>query len=439
MCPSRGWLTRYESPDIIIITEMLFVYQQRGCPCRKPRCPFAVLMKPAYVFGVIVPLVVAATFIGVYKKRISYSFAATGQCTHTLYKRRLSHLDDPVVGRLFSACVEGDRTVGRVDDGVALGPRTSGGTTDRTSRLSTAASSRRTTLESASRRATPTTEYVYATRPPPVSVAEPSRRTKLQGASRRAASTTEYVYPTRPPPVSAAASSARARRPRLLCMVFTMPGNWATKGTAVRETWASRCDVTLFFYSREAGHIDGATALDVPEGRAHLTAKTMTALRLSVSAHGAATDWYLKADDDTYVVVENLRALLARFDPATAHYIGGRSMDLLRTGYNGGGAGYVLSAAAARLVVERGDGAGCRRDGAIEDLDMGDCLARLGVFPIDTRDQRRRLVFHPDHPLKLLTGDRSALSVYTYSVGNHTFGNARVSLQCSAQVFKRAG
>ena len=207
---------------------------------------------------------------------------------------------------------------------------------------------------------------------------------------------------------------------------MTTPGGWERKAYAVRETWARRCDVTTFFYSREAGNITGARALDVPEGRDHLTGKTMAALRLSFTEHGDAIDWFLKGDDDTYIIMENLRHYLAQFDPRKPHYVGGRSMDFISTGYNGGGAGYLLSNEAARTVVERGTEVRCKQDGTIEDLDMGRCLAKFGIFPKNTRDAQDRYVFHCDHPIKLLEGKGNAPSVYTYTRGNRTFGNPNV-------------
>ena len=36
-------------------------------------------------------------------------------------------------------------------------------------------------------------------------------------------------------------------------------------------------------------------------------------------------DWFLKADDDTYVVVANLRAYLSLFDPNKPYYMGHRA------------------------------------------------------------------------------------------------------------------
>ena len=92
----------------------------------------------------------------------------------------------------------------------------------------------------------------------------------------------------------------------VVCMIMTTPGNWKTKARAVLNTWAKRCHIPLFFYSRAAapsGHaIINAlhtVPLDVPEGRGHLTGKTMAALQYSLKTYGDIADWFLKCDDDT--------------------------------------------------------------------------------------------------------------------------------------------
>jgi len=88
-------------------------------------------------------------------------------------------------------------------------------------------------------------------------------------------------------------------------MIFTTPRNWNTKAKAVLNTWARHCPIPLYFYSRSAaspGHpiinAKHTVALDVPEGRGHLTAKTMAALRYSLKTFGDRADWFMKCDDD---------------------------------------------------------------------------------------------------------------------------------------------
>jgi len=89
-------------------------------------------------------------------------------------------------------------------------------------------------------------------------------------------------------------------------MIITTPWTWNTKARAVLHTWARRCDIQLFFYSRSAAkpgqpivNANYTVPLDVPEGRGHLTAKTMAALRYSLKSYGDVANWFLKCDDDT--------------------------------------------------------------------------------------------------------------------------------------------
>ncbi|KIH63404.1 hypothetical protein ANCDUO_06293 [Ancylostoma duodenale] len=68
-------------------------------------------------------------------------------------------------------------------------------------------------------------------------------------------------------------------------------------------------------------------------------------------------------------------------------------------GYNGGGAGYVLSRAALKLFLNRayGDRKTCPFDPS-EDLGMGRCLESIEIFPHDTRNEFGQQRFHTYRP-----------------------------------------
>ena len=78
----------------------------------------------------------------------------------------------------------------------------------------------------------------------------------------------------------------------------------------------------------------------VPEGRQYLTNKTVAMFDHAYTEYKDSIDWFLKADDDSYIIMENLRHLLSDLDPIRPHYLGGRIKGLMKFGYNSGGAGY---------------------------------------------------------------------------------------------------
>ena len=65
-------------------------------------------------------------------------------------------------------------------------------------------------------------------------------------------------------------------------------------------------------------------------------------------------DWFLKADDDTYIVMDNLRAFLSMHDTGDPLQFGCKLRQIEPRGYMSGGAGYVLSKEALKRFVTRG-------------------------------------------------------------------------------------
>lgn len=163
--------------------------------------------------------------------------------------------------------------------------------------------------------------------------------------------------------------------------------------------------------------------LVVDEGRDNLWPKTKKAFQYIYEHHRDDADWFLKADDDSYVVMENLRTMLHPYPVDMPIFFGRKFMlgSLIPVqGYMSGGASYVLSKEAMRRFVERGidDARYCfQGHDSPEDVELGNCMERLDVVAGDSRDTNHRERFFPLFPAYHLEehNDRDTFWYYNYS------------------------
>lgn len=184
---------------------------------------------------------------------------------------------------------------------------------------------------------------------------------------------------------------------------MTTPENLEVKAKHVKATWGRRCTVLLFI-SSIADDAFPAIGVDAPEGRDHLTAKTMQAFQYIYDHHYDDADWFMKTDDDTFVILENLRYLLSDYNTTEPIYFGHRFRELVASGYASGGAGYVISKEALKRFGTKREGL-CVTDGGTEDVDFGNCMANLGVNLGNSTDALGRSRFHCFDPTLHLFGD----------------------------------
>ena len=125
--------------------------------------------------------------------------------------------------------------------------------------------------------------------------------------------------------------------------------------------------------------------------------KTRAAWKYIYENHFNDADWFIKADDDSFVILENLRYLLSHYNSSNPHYFGRHFVPF--GGYNSGGAGYVFShETLIRFVRVMKDPSRCRLKSFAEDAEVGRCLAVENVHPDDSRDELGRETFHPFAP-----------------------------------------
>ncbi|ODM91962.1 Glycoprotein-N-acetylgalactosamine 3-beta-galactosyltransferase 1 [Orchesella cincta] len=101
-------------------------------------------------------------------------------------------------------------------------------------------------------------------------------------------------------------------KPRILCWVMTAPENHETRAIHVKRTWGKRCDKLLFMstssgrvlirFQNADSNLPAIKVDEAEEGIDNLWLKTKGAFRYIVEHHFDEADWFLKADDDTYVI-----------------------------------------------------------------------------------------------------------------------------------------
>ncbi len=116
-------------------------------------------------------------------------------------------------------------------------------------------------------------------------------------------------------------------------------------------------------------------------------------------------DWYLKADTDTFIFVDNLRNFLSGENSTAPVTYGYDFKVIVDKGYHSGGGGYVLSNEALNRLGSRltTNLTSCVNTGT-EDVDVAKCLRILRVFPKKSIDELGRERFHPLSVNDHLTG-----------------------------------
>ncbi|XP_053560960.1 glycoprotein-N-acetylgalactosamine 3-beta-galactosyltransferase 1 [Bombina bombina] len=188
-----------------------------------------------------------------------------------------------------------------------------------------------------------------------------------------------------------------AQKVRVLCWIMTGPKNLKSKAIHLKYSWTRHCNVVLFMSSTTNNSFP-TIGLETKEGRDQLYWKTIRAFQYVHKHYFDQADWFLKADDDTYVVVDNLRWMLSSYTPDQPIYFGKRFKPYAKQGYMSGGAGYVLSKEALNRFVEGFRTEVCKHTTSVEDLALGQCMEKMGVIAGDSRDTEKRETFHPFTP-----------------------------------------
>lgn len=151
-------------------------------------------------------------------------------------------------------------------------------------------------------------------------------------------------------PTKQAATIDLSQEVRVLCLVLTHPINHRTKALAVANTWGKRCNKIVFISTVNDDNFEVIT-VNVTEEHQYLWGKTKQGLQQVYELYGKDYDFFLKADDDSWIFMENLRHFLYAYSPSYPIYFGCKLKPYVNQGYMSGSA-YVMSQEALRRFNE---------------------------------------------------------------------------------------
>ncbi|KAF0700542.1 Aste57867_8949 [Aphanomyces stellatus] len=226
---------------------------------------------------------------------------------------------------------------------------------------------------------------------------------------------------------------------KILCWVNTFDANHG-RARSIKATWGKRCDKIVFMSNVEDPSIPTVRVV-APATHLDLWQKHRAILRILWREYGDTYDWIFKCDDDTYVIMENLRHYLASFAHVSEPMLLGHRMTLqwwelqrafewnytpdLKTNmkpahydafsttksatqphgglyYTPGGGGYAFNAAYFKTLVHHLDDPICLPGEIVpDDWAISFCMRFVGVTPHDTRDANQRERFHQYSPARI--------------------------------------
>uniref|UniRef100_A0AC35UA37 N-acetylgalactosaminide beta-1,3-galactosyltransferase n=1 Tax=Rhabditophanes sp. KR3021 TaxID=114890 RepID=A0AC35UA37_9BILA len=190
---------------------------------------------------------------------------------------------------------------------------------------------------------------------------------------------------------------------KVFCLVLTGKENKKNRAIPQKNTFLKRCNKYLFVSSVEDPDLP-SIGIKVKESRNTLFAKIKFGMKYVYKNYYQKYDWFLRIDDDSYVIMENLRMFLLTQNTSEPAVHGFRFHSMMKGSKKGlvhGGAGTVISKEGLKRLVTESfpNPTKCRQDGGgLDDRELSFCLEMVGVYPSDTRDYKDRQMFHINPP-----------------------------------------
>uniref|UniRef100_A0A0N4ZWD4 N-acetylgalactosaminide beta-1,3-galactosyltransferase n=1 Tax=Parastrongyloides trichosuri TaxID=131310 RepID=A0A0N4ZWD4_PARTI len=188
---------------------------------------------------------------------------------------------------------------------------------------------------------------------------------------------------------------------KIFCIILTAPKFRESRCEYQKRTWLKRCNRYIFISSINDPTLP-SIGYNITESRNALWPKISFGMKYVYRNFGKKYDWFLRVDDDSYVIMENLRNYLTFKNPNKAKVYGFRYKSMwpgYKQGIIHGGAGTVLSKAALGRLVMKGLGSSdkCKAENNnLDDRKLSYCLEDSKVLFSGPRDSKGRVLFYPN-------------------------------------------
>ena len=168
----------------------------------------------------------------------------------------------------------------------------------------------------------------------------------------------------------------------------------------IMATWGRKCTKIVFFTNRASDNLNEEHFVLLNTNDLQSWFSSYKSIQTICEKYNLYDyDWFLKVEEDTFIIMENLLYFLAVFDSTLPYYFGylyGSTASLI---YNVAGPGTVLSQAAMKRLYSATKTGLCIPSYEFEDAALARCLQKLGVRCSDTRDslgRNRFLMYVPE-------------------------------------------
>ncbi|XP_017112571.1 glycoprotein-N-acetylgalactosamine 3-beta-galactosyltransferase 1 [Drosophila elegans] len=175
--------------------------------------------------------------------------------------------------------------------------------------------------------------------------------------------------------------------PRIFCIIKSYAYRHEHASIHIHRTWAKHCDHHLFVSDDVHPYLEPAVFLNLHDKWLRLRAH----LEYVYKYHFHQGDWFLYANDDNFVVVENLRDMLKSYSPDELIYFGCKLRTPNGLVFMYEASGIVLSGAALKRftlsALTNESICSSKEKGNEATEELGRCLTNVNVIAGNSRDE----------------------------------------------------